>query len=69
LPKTIKNDIEGESKEENLILQALAEEPLYIDKIIEKTKLNASAVAVTISLMEISGKIRSLGTNIYSLNN
>jgi predicted Rossmann fold nucleotide-binding protein DprA/Smf involved in DNA uptake len=65
----IKEKIEAENPEEKLILEVLKEGSLHIDKIIEKTKLNASAVAVTISLMEISGKIRSLGTNIYSLNN
>jgi DNA processing protein len=62
------NNIEAETKEEKLIIEALKDEPLHVDKIIEKTKLNASAVATTIALMEISGKIRSLRANIYSLN-
>ena len=57
-----------ENIQENLVLQALKEESLYIDKIIEKTKLNASIVATTLALMEISGKIRSLGGNTYSLS-
>jgi len=58
----------AENKEEHLILVALKEESLYIDKIIERTKLNAPIVASTLALMEISGKIRNLGGNIYSLN-
>lgn len=58
---------EAENNEEKLILEALKEEALYVDKIIEKTKLNASLVATTLALMEISGKIRSLGGNTYSL--
>ncbi len=63
-----KNNIEAENKEEKLILDALKEESLHVDKIIEKTKLNASVTATALALMEISGKIRSLGSNIYSLN-
>jgi|SRR3989344_5698217 len=56
------------NKEENLVLQTLQEGSLYIDKIIEKTKLSAPAAASTLALMEISGKIRHLGGNVYSLN-
>lgn len=57
----------ADNNEEKMILRALNEEPLYIDKIIEKTKLTASMVSTTLALMEISGKIRSLGGNKYSL--
>jgi len=61
-------NVEAESNEEKLILEALENGPLQVDKIIEKTKLNASVAATAIALMEISGKIRSLGGGIYSLN-
>ena len=63
-----KNSAEAENNEEKLILEALSEEALQVDKIIQITKLNASTVATTLALMEISGKIRSLGGNIYSLS-
>ena len=66
--KFAKQIFAAENAEENLILQALKEDSLYIDKIIEKTKLQASTVATTLALMEISGKIRNLGGNTYSLN-
>lgn len=59
---------EAENKEESLILDALAEESLYIDDIIKKTKLSAPAVGSALALMEISGKIRNLGGNTYSLH-
>ncbi len=59
---------EAENDEEKLILEVLENEPLHVDKIIEKTKLNASVVATTLALMEISGKVRSLRANTYSLN-
>ena len=58
----------AENNEEKLILTTLAQEALYIDNIIEKTKLNASLVATTLAVMEISGKIRNLGGNVYGLN-
>lgn len=58
---------EAENVEEAAILEALKEESLYIDKIIEKTKLTPSVTATTLALLEISGKIRNLGGNIYSL--
>jgi DNA processing protein len=60
--------IEADGEDERLILEILKEENLTIDKIIEKTKLNASVTARTLALMEVSGKIRCLGGNIYSIN-
>ena len=57
-----------QDKKEYLILTALNQEPLSIDKIIEKTKLDSSIVSSTLVLMEISGKIRDLGGGIYALS-
>jgi len=57
----------GENEEESLILDALREESLYIDKIIEKTKLSAAAVASALANLEIKGKVRNLERNIYAL--
>ncbi len=59
---------ETKNPTEKAILLAIKEEALYIDKIIEKTKLPAPTVATTLALLEISGKVRNLGGNIYSLN-
>jgi len=53
--------------EENLILNILKEEALELDKIIEKTKLSAATVASTLTVLEMKGKIRNLGGNIYAL--
>ena len=58
----------GEDEEENLILLALKEEPLYIDKIIEKTKLSAAKVASILAVLEIKNKIRNLGSNTYAIS-
>lgn len=66
-PQKILSEFFAANKEESLILRALKEEALYVDKIIEKTKLNPSIVGSALALMEISGKIRHLGGNVYSI--
>ena len=60
--------VTGETLEENLILNSLKEEGLYIDKIIEKTKLPPQKVVSCLVILEIKGKIRNLGNNIYAIN-
>ncbi len=55
------------NKAEAAIFTALKEESLYIDAIIEKTKLSAPVVGSTLALMEISGKVRNLGGNTYAI--
>lgn len=57
----------SEDREEQLIISRLQEESLNIDKIIETTGLSPSIVATKLALMEISGTIRNLGGNVYSL--
>jgi len=52
-----------------LILNALKEEILYIDKIIEETKMPASRVASALAILEIEGKVKNLGGNLYALSN
>jgi len=58
----------GENEEEQLILAALKEGALYIDKIIEKTKLPARTVAATLAILEIKGIVKNIGGNIYGIN-
>lgn len=65
--KSDSHPVLGENDEENLILQAIKEEALYIEKIIEKTNLPASAVLSQLAILEIQGKVRNLGNNIYAL--
>ncbi len=59
--------LKGETKEENLILEALKEKSLNIDKIIEKTKLNPAQVSSTLTIMEIKGMVKNLGGSEYAL--
>jgi len=61
-------ELKGETLEENLILKTLKEEALYIDKVIEKTKLPASVVTRNLAILEIKGKVRNLGANIYAIS-
>lgn len=57
-----------ENEEERLISEALAEGPLDIEKIIEKTKLPPQTAAGTLATMELNGKIINLGGNVYGKN-
>lgn len=67
--KSESKQIRGETEEENLILEILKEEGLEIDKIIEKTNLPAALIARTLAILEIRGKVRNLGNNIYAISN
>lgn len=62
-----KKEILGATPEETLVLGTLKEEALYIDKIIQKTKLAPSRVNSLLAILEIKGKIRNLGGGLYSL--
>jgi len=69
LARNLENkSITGDTKEEQLILDALKEGSLYIDKIIEKTKLDASLIARTLAILEINSKVRNLGGNTFALS-
>ena len=57
----------GESAEENLILEALKEKPLHIEKIIEKTNQSPQKILSILAIMEIKGLVRNLGGNVYTL--
>ncbi len=67
LAKIERKKIKGESLEENLILEVLEQGNLHIDKIIEKTKLPSQKVSASLSLMEIYGRVKNLGGNVYAL--
>lgn len=67
LAKIERKKIKGESLEENLILEVLEQGNLHIDKIIEKTKLSSQKVSASLSLMEIYGRVKNLGGNVYAL--
>jgi len=55
------------SQAEQLILKALRNGSLAVDKIIEKTELSASQTASCLSLLEIQSKVKNLGGSVYAL--
>ncbi len=65
--QNLNNRIKEGNREEKMILETLKESSLHIDDIIEKTRQNASNISRILALMEISGKVRNLGGNIYAL--
>jgi len=58
----------GETEGENLILEIIKERALYIDEIIKRTKLPPATVASTLAILEIKGKVKNLGGNVYALS-
>ena len=67
LPISENRVIKGETNEEILILGFLKKENLHIDKIIEKTHLPPQTVSATLSIMEMEGKVRNLGENVFGM--
>jgi len=61
------SNLQGTTNEvERLILEALKEHSLYVDKIIKKTGLSPQKVISTLADLEIQGKVKNLGGNIYT---
>ncbi len=61
-------EIEADSKEEQVIIDLMQNGPVHVDEIARESKLPAAKVGSTLSLMEIKGKIKPLGSGTYSLN-
>lgn len=64
--KSIKN-IKGETKEEQMIIDFLQGEQLSMDELIKRTGIQASAIGTILSLMEMKGMVRNLGSGIFGL--
>ncbi|MFH1656632.1 MAG: DNA-processing protein DprA [Candidatus Nealsonbacteria bacterium] len=67
LTSSNKKEIIIETSNENLILNILKQQPLHLDKIIEKTKLDAPTISSILIILEINGQIKNIGENIYTL--
>lgn len=66
-PSEVHTNLTGENSEETLLLQLLSREPTHIDSIIQKTTLSPSVIMSTLTLLEIKGKVRNLGSQNYIL--
>ncbi|MBW6431642.1 DNA-processing protein DprA [Patescibacteria group bacterium] len=53
--------------EEEMIFNILKNENLHIDEITKQSELEPAEISKTLTMMEISGKVRHLGGMIYSL--
>lgn len=62
-------EAKGETKEEQVIIDFLRDEQLHIDELIRKTGIQASAIGTILSLMEMKGMLRNLGSGIFALGN
>ncbi len=51
--------------EDNFLLQILDSGPLSLEEIVAKSKLSVSQVLQTLTLLELEGKVKNLGKNVY----
>ena len=59
--------IKASNNEEKLILDCLSFEPCHIDDIIRITGLDSATINSTLTLMEMTGKVKNLGVMMYVL--
>lgn len=64
-PEMVSHKPKADSREEAQIIDLLSEQGLSTAQLIEKTGLDAINIASIISLMEITGKIRNIGSGIW----
>lgn len=58
----------SKTKEEEIILKILEKGALHLDEIIEKTNLPSQKVISLLSFLEIEGKVKNLGGNIFTIS-
>lgn len=68
LPTDVTTRVKADSREEAQILELLGSEALSTEQLIARSGQEAATVASTISLMEITGKIRNIGAGIWIIN-
>lgn len=57
--------ISADSPEEEKILQFISKEPIHVDDLVRQTGLASPAVNATLVLMEMKGKVKNLGGQMY----
>jgi DNA processing protein len=66
-PQVIARRIKGETESEQLLIDLLAKEIRDGSELLIKSKLDVGEFNQTLTMLEISGKVRSLGANQWSL--
>lgn len=61
-------EIIADTPVEALLLPHLGKDPVHIDKLVALSKLEVTTVSSTMVLMEMKGKVKNLGGNIYILS-
>ena len=62
-----REEVFGDTKEEQVILDIMKEGVTELDQIQHKSKLDPSSFSQTVTMLEISGKIRPLGAAHWTL--
>ena len=60
-------EVVPETKEEEKILEILGNDEIHVDEIIQKSGLPTSVVTSTLTMMEMKGKVKNLGIQIYRI--
>jgi DNA processing protein len=58
-------EVVPETPEEDKILKILGNDEVHVDQIIQKSKLPTAVVTSTLTMMEMKGKVRNLGNQVY----
>lgn len=60
--------IQGETQDEQAIIDLLQNEQLQIDELIKKAHIQAARIGTILSLMEMKGTVRNLGSGVFALD-
>ncbi len=64
--KKVTNSASPENATQQILFDLLKQQPLHVDKIAQSARLDISVVNTTLSIMEIKGLIKHLGSNVYT---
>lgn len=63
----VKIDVNSNSSDEDLILSCLNEQPLHIDQIIKKVKIDSASIIGILAVLEIDKKVKNFGNGVYGI--
>lgn len=61
-------EVVPESPEEEKILKVLGHDELHVDEIVQSLNLPTSVVTATLTMMEMKGKVRNIGNQVYRIS-
>ncbi len=60
-------EVVPESPEEEKILKILGNDEIHVDEIIQESNLPTSSITATLTMMEMKGKVKNLGGQVYRI--